>query len=159
MKTFWSIVIAALILTLAFLGGRATKTCPPPNVRIDTLVIRDTIRDTIPVEKVRYVTRIERDTTLKVIHDTVTNVVYVEVPIEKTQYKSDAYDLWIEGYRARLLSIDVFRETLYIDRTETHTIKTKPRWGLGVHVGYGYNFNDKLTPYIGVGVQYNILTW
>lgn len=156
MKTFYIIIVALVLIVCAFFTGRHTTPRPSPDLRVDTLVIRDTIRDVKPVEVTRYVTRVVRDTVLTIVTDTITNTVYVEVPIEKIQYKTNAYDLWIEGYRARLLSVDVFRDTYYIDRVEVH--KTKPRWGVGIQLGYGYNFR-KAYPYVGVGVQYNLLTW
>ena len=35
---------------------------------------------------------------------------------------------------------------------------TKTRWGLGVQSGYGIS-NQGLTPYVGVGISYNIISW
>ena len=32
------------------------------------------------------------------------------------------------------------------------------RWGLGLSVGYGYSFN-KFSPYIGIGINYNLINW
>lgn len=156
MKTFWSIIVALSLLVCTFFVGRHTKPCPIPEERVDTLVIREVIRDSFPVYITRYVDRIVRDTTLEIVRDTITNEIYVNVPIEKTNYKNENYDLWIEGYRSRLLSIDVYKDTYYIDRVERY--KVKPRWGIGVQVGYGYNF-DKFYPYVGVGIQYNLFTW
>ena len=34
----------------------------------------------------------------------------------------------------------------------------KTRWGLGVHAGVGAG-KGGLTPYVGVGVSYNIISW
>jgi len=41
------------------------------------------------------------------------------------------------------------------------TEDTSPdRWGLGFHGGYGYSFgNSNFTPYIGVGINYNLIRW
>ena len=58
--------------------------------------------------------------------------------------------------------------TAYNPYTEIQTLRTyqvqplkSPKWGLGVQVGYGLNINQpiKLQPYIGVGLNYNIITW
>lgn len=45
-----------------------------------------------------------------------------------------------------------------IQRTEISVIPKKTRWGIGIQAGYGYNF-DKFYPYVGIGLQYSIITW
>ena len=37
-------------------------------------------------------------------------------------------------------------------------VKANPRWGVGLQGGVGVG-KSGVTPYVGVGVQYNILTW
>lgn len=158
MKAFWAGVIAVTLVLAAFLVGRYTAPEPCPEISVETVVIRDTIHDTVPVEVEKLITRVIRDTALIVVTDTLTNTVYVNVPIEETRYKTDDYDLTIEGYRARLLSIDVYKQT---ERIETiREKKVKNRWGIGLQVGYGYGFiANEFCPYIGVGLSYNIITF
>ena len=89
-----------------------------------------------------------------------TDSVDVVLPITQQEYKDSTYHAWVSGYLPRLDSIHVFSKNTIITNTKTITVtkyKTK-RWGVGVQVGCGYNFNQ-ITPYIGIGVQYNILNW
>lgn len=67
------------------------------------------------------------------------------------------YDAWVSGVNPRIDSFRVYNRTL----TETVTTeivktstKTKPRWGVGIQAGYGTP-----GPYVGVGIQYNILSF
>lgn len=156
MKTASSTVIVILALCLSFFAGRFTVKNDVITT-VDTLVIRDTVREVHPVEVVRYVDRVIRDTTLVVRVDTVTNTRFVEVPIERKRYTTPAYDVLIEGYKPSLLSIDVYTETKFIDRVDVQ--KRKTRWGVGVQAGCGVTTDGAIRPYIGVGVSYNIFTW
>lgn len=122
---------------------------------VDTVVIREVIRDTVLVPRDRYITRI--DTIWMPVHgDTVK--VWVDVPIERTVYETDNYRATIEGFRASLIDMQVYRQTQYITKTELQRVSGRRRWGLGIQVGYGYNFN-KFYPYIGIGVSYNVIIW
>ncbi len=156
MKTASSALVIILALLASFFAGRHTKKCDTIT-QIDTLVLRDTIREVLPVETTRYVDRVIRDTALVVRVDTVTNTQYVEVPIERKRYTSATYDVLIEGYKPTLLSIDVYTETKVVNRVEIK--KRRTRWGAGIQVGYGVTPDGEAKPYIGVGVSYNIFTW
>lgn len=90
------------------------------------------------------------------IHDTTTQLVYL--PREYMVYKDSSYRAVVSGVNPRLDSIQVFQKTRteYITKT---IIKREPtRWGLGAHIGVGL-VKDKVQPYIGIGVQYNLITW
>lgn len=127
---------------------------PPVLTRIDTVIVRDTITVIKPRPITRYVSRV--DSIPVYIRDT--QKVYVALPIERKRYQSAEYDLTIEGYASSLLSIQTFNKTVYIDKVQT--LKTKPRWGIGVQAGYGYAVgSNKTYPYVGIGVQYNLITW
>jgi hypothetical protein len=128
--------------------------------RVDTLVVRDTIRDTVPVVIERRMVR--TDTVwLKSAGDTV--FVEVEVPVEQKIYQTADYRAVVEGFRPRLAEIEIFRNTTYIKESTVTTQRLqRPRWGIGVQVGYGIGLSgDRLsrTTYIGLGVQYNLITF
>lgn len=77
-----------------------------------------------------------------------------EIPISQKIYKDSLYKVWISGYEANLDSIEVYRkkETEII----THTVKKKEKkWAVGPQIGVGMCGN-KLQPYIGIGITYNI---
>ena len=67
----------------------------------------------------------------------------------------------VSGYRPQLDSIHIYHRTEYITK-EIKTVAKPKRWGIGLQAGYGVSFSNKqiqATPYIGIGISYNILTW
>lgn len=120
--------------------------------------VHDTIRDTMPQIKKQLVIKHIQDTLLLV--DTVpgdTTQVVVDVPITQKEYSNDSlYRVWVSGYKVNMDSIDIFRKTVYIDRTVTQT--KKQRFIIGPQVGYSYDFvNKKFGPTIGIGITYNLI--
>ena len=90
------------------------------------------------------------------IHDTTTQLVYL--PREYMVYKDTNYRAVVSGVQPRLDSMEVYQRTVTNTITKLVEVKKKTRWGLGVQAGYGYN-GSKWSPYLGAGVQYNILSW
>ena len=149
-------IVIAIIL-VAFLGGRLTKRCDPVEiVRYDTLppVIRiDTIRDTLIVPK--YVEAVRVDT----LRDTIDgNPIYVPVPISNYLFTDDStYRVEMEGYNVLARSIEVYPRTVTQTIIERVSVPEKPKpWGIGPQIGFGYNGRDWM-PYVGVGIQYNLI--
>jgi hypothetical protein len=151
---FYVAVIVALTVALAIVGRRRTVVV---ETRVDTVVVRDTIRDTVLVAVERRTVR--TDTVwLKSVADTV--FVEVEVPVEQKIYQTADYRAVVEGFRPRLAEIEIYRNTTYIKESSVAIPRLKrPRWGIGVQVGYGIAGGTKPRPYIGLGVQYNLLTF
>lgn len=150
---FYAAVIIALLAAVC-LGRRAVD---PVGVQrlVDTVVLRDTVRDTVLVPVRSWLTR--TDTVfLRIPGDTV--FVGVEVPVERRVFQTEDYRATIEGFRPQLIDMEIYRRTSCITQTEIRTIPLRRRWGLGIQAGYGYNF-DRMYPYIGVGVQYNLICW
>ena len=150
-------LIASAIILGSFILGRVTK--PAQTVHIlqrDTLppIIRiDTVRDTLPVPK--YVQVKHFDT----IRDTVDgNPIYIPVPISSYLFTDDStYRIDMEGYNVKARSIEVYPRTVTQTVIERIEVPGKPkRWGIGVSAG-GALTPHGVQPYIGVGVQYNIL--
>lgn len=90
------------------------------------------------------------------IHDTTTQLVYL--PREYMVYKDTNYRAVVSGVQPRLDSIEVYRTTITNTITKYVEVKKKTKWGIGVQAGYGYN-GKKFSPYAGVGVQYNLISW
>lgn len=128
--------------------------------KIDTIVIEkwDTIIFEKPTEKIRYVLRYDtiRDTSNTFVVDSNSASPTIVIPIERTVYKDSTknakYEAFISGYKAALDSINIncYQTTNII----TNTIENQRRIGIGVQVGVGYA--GKVTPYIGIGVQYRL---
>lgn len=109
MKNVVIAVIALVLATVAFLLGR--RSVKPEIVEIhrtDTVVVRDTVRETVLVPKIRYLTRV--DTVLLLVPgDTVK--VPVLVPISRKVYEGEDYRAVVSGFRASLDTLDIFRKT------------------------------------------------
>lgn len=152
---------AAALVVAAFCLGRATAPCG--DVERDTVVVREVVRDLFPQPTRTTIARREsamlpmlglrpiglaltRTDTVKIA-----DTVLVEVPITQTEYRTDDYYAVVEGYRARLLQVDVFPEL----RTVTERVTTQRRWGLtlGAQVGYGIT-PVGAQPYAGVGITF-----
>ena len=73
-------------------------------------------------------------------------------------YKDSTYIAVVGGIEPYLKSIEIYPKTIYVNNNTTTTIKVRSRFGLGVQVGYGLSRNG-LQPYVGVGVQYNLIQW
>lgn len=151
-----AIVVFAGSVIGAFVFGRATvkdTTIVSTSIVRDTIVVRDTIREYYPQEVVRTIVRTERIEVPTVHCDTIRDTMWVEIPIEAKEYKSEEYYAIVEGYNPRLKSIEVYPRTAYIKTTET--IKERKRWGVSLGVQGGYGFTPKgWQPYAGVGVSF-----
>lgn len=77
---------------------------------------------------------------------------------QEVTYKDSTYTAVVGGIEPYLKSIEIYPKTIYVNNNTTTTIKVRSRFGLGVQAGYGYGRNG-LQPYVGVGVQYNLIQW
>ncbi len=160
MKTLKQIALALLLLAASFLVGWSFRPkCPTATSRVDTLVIRDTIRDTVLVPVNRYLVRIDT-VRVKIAGDTV--YVDAEVPIHQRVYQTDDYRAVVEGFRPELIAMEVYRQTHYITKIETVEVPDRKRWGIGLNVSYSAGCHDGrliMVPTVGIGVQYNLVRW
>lgn len=154
-----NVVIALALIAAAFLLGR--RSVKPEIVEIhttDTVVVRDTVRETALVPKVRYLTRV--DTVLLLVPgDTVK--VPVLVPISRKVYEGEDYRAVVSGFRASLDTLDIFRKTQTVTNTVVQRVEVpgKPkRWGIGVSAGYALT-PQGVKPYIGAGISYSFITF
>ena len=145
-------MFAALLAILAAIGWlRPRKAVPAETVR-DTLIVRDTLRDTVPRP---VLVCFDHWDTLRVAVrtvDTLRDSVYIPVPIpiERKEYRTDDYRAIVSGYRPRLDLLEVYR------KTRTVTVREKPRrWGIGPTAGFGIPGGW----YVGIGVSYDLWQW
>lgn len=154
-----NVVIALALIAVAFLLGR--RSVKPEIVEIhrtDTMWMRDTVRETVLVPEVRYLTRVDT-VLLKVPGDAVK--VPVLVPISRKVYEGEDYRAVVSGFRASLDTLDIFRKTQTVTNTVVQRVEVpgKPkRWGIGVSAGYALT-PQGMKPYIGLGVQYDLISW
>ena len=132
-------------------------------LRYITLRVPVVVKDTAESNAVGYATMVDcvdrsadpYDFTDYAIVERDGDSISVHLPIRQHVYVDSSYTAWVSGYRARLDSIEVYQRTKTITNTVTLRERRKP-WSVGVQGGYGMSGNG-LTPYIGIGLQYNLL--
>ena len=149
------ITLCALVIGFALgYGARRTPAPAPPEVRVDTLYVRDTIVSLRPVyERVKVV---DTMTVYVPVHDTIhrTDSVFVQLPREQLEWADTLATVWVSGYRPAVDSVRHYVTERIVTVTERIPA---PRWGVGIQGGVGAT-TDGLRPYIGIGVQYNVLS-
>ncbi len=137
-----------LLVSISFLAGRRVgrRECYADDVRRDTIVVRDTVRDTVPVDRWRTFVRVDTCYLVRVDSLMLRDTVRVEMPIEQVEYRTDRYRAVVEGcYDSRQII------------TDTRRVATRKRWGivLGAQVGYGIT-PEGPQPYAGVGLSFGL---
>lgn len=80
-------------------------------------------------------------------HDTV----WATVPRVQKRYQDSTYTAWVSGYEPRLDSIEVYRRTVFITKSEEGRVKNK-RISVGLTGGFGYGvLTRKPDLFLGVG--------
>ena len=166
----------AVAVLIGFLIGQQYPQKPPvePNTeKVDTLIIRDTNSYTEPPKEpspdvlikeipvpvsvadssaidslLKECARLER------VGDSL-RLVLLRV---QRHYSDSTFDAWVSGVDPRLDSIKTYQTNMVITKEIPVIQVKKSRWGLGIQAGYGAS-KDGLSPYIGIGVSYNVLSW
>lgn len=154
-----AVALLVCLFAFGFEAGRGSVKIPEPTIteRIDTVTITEVRVDTFYKyrERVSYLERI--DTVTKMVIDTVA----VVVPLSKYVAQKDSlYRVEATGYDVTFDNITVYPKTVTI--SNTIEVVKPTRWGLGIQAGYGATLQDRtvrLSPHIGVGVSYNLLSW
>ena len=181
------VVIVVLLLIIAVMGNllfskRESKELTMPiidtvpfymPVPVDSVVIRYEVVK-LPIA--------ERDT----IHSTDTIIVqetdsvYISLPITQKIYEDSLYTAYVSGYNPKLDSINIYNKVMpkpaeykwelngelgydmsttsapYIDIEIGYRLSK--RININAHAGYNLEKNNP-TPYLGVGITYNIKKW
>lgn len=163
---------AAVLAATALLLRGCQKDLPPTSQEVTIETVTDTVevlvRTPVPVDSIvhRYVTvRVPIADTVQIAAASQTQTphadsVNVSLPLTQRVYSDSTYQAWVSGYMPALDSIRILQPVTTVTRTVTNTetrYRTR-RWGLGIHAGVGLTPN-KPQPYIGIGIQYNILSW
>ncbi len=159
MRTGVTSVVIVLLLLLSFIAGMRCQSRDQKVetvVRIDTIIRENVVFDTVYVkEKVPvYLPKYDTVTRTILVHDTV----LVAVPISKYTKQDSLYFVQVSGFDVRFDKIEVYPKTVI--RTEYQ--KKRSKWGIGLQVGYGmstYGGNIRASPYVGVGINYNLVSW
>ena len=157
----WLLLLASVVANV-WLYGERRSTERSETVR-DTVRVWDTIVVRQPIARDSAVIRTEvallkrvKETADSLTHpqervkETADSLTRVVIPIEQRVYTDSTYTAWVSGYRARLDSIAVYRQT------QTVTVRQKPRrWSIGLQAGYGLTPQGP-QPYVGIGVTYRL---
>lgn len=154
--------IAVAVLIGFLIGQKHPQKSPvePIKEKVDTLLIFDTITLTKPV----FMEKIQLDSVYMPVTDTLWkhDTLYVYLEREQIQWQDSLCRVYASGINPQVDSVTHFVQETIITREISVPVKVKSRWGLGIQVGYGAGINGKqvyLTPYVGVGISYNILSW
>ena len=154
--------IAVAVLIGFLIGQQHPQKSPvePIKEKVDTLLIFDTITLTKPV----FVEKIQLDSVYMPVTDTLWkhDTLFVYLEREQIQWQDSLCRVYASGINPQVDSVTHFVQETIVTREISVPVKVKSRWGLGIQVGYGAGINGKqvyLTPYVGVGISYNILSW
>ena len=163
-KTMIIAVLAAFALVaFSYLVGykRGKAAVPPPEIERDTCWLPgDPIEVPVPYEVTRWV----RDTDWFPVTEYVVDrdTIYAALPREEVRYEDSTYTAIVSGIKPRLDYLAFYPEKQVITVTEKIQVPRNNRWGIGLQAGYGITYaGGKLlpSPYIGVGVHYDIFSW
>lgn len=160
MKPGTYILIGVGLAVAVLIGFLVGQRCPrnsvgeTPTIKVDTLVIRDTIKLTEPIS----VTKRVVDSIPYLVTDTLRlrDTLYVVLEREQIRWEDSLAVVYASGVMPQVDSVIHHTQSLIITK-EIPVIK-KTRWGLGVQAGVGTG-KGGLTPYVGFGVSYNLLSW
>lgn len=151
-------IILALCVVIGYSIGRETAKNgpqPAPPISADTLYLRDTfvaykpvylterVTDTVKVPVVR------ADTMM--VHDTM----FVYLERKQVRWEDSLAVVYASGVEPRVDSVVHFRNDIVI--TKEIPVKVHPKFVIGLQAGYGAS-KDGLSPYVGIGVTYNVMS-
>lgn len=151
--------VAALAAFLGALVGEKHRTksiVEPTETKVDTLYVRDTIVAEKPlfVEKVKLKSVLVPVTDTLMLHDTL----FVFLDREQVIWRDSLAEVYASGINPQVDSVKHFVCDKIVTIEKTVPVKVKSKWGIGIQGGIGAG-KEGLTPYVGVGISYNLLSW
>ena len=146
----WHVILLLLCMSVCFIAGRHFRRDGLVRTGIDTVIVIDTIRDSIPYPVYETIIPEMFPVYITLEGGTVKEPILVPVLITQKEYRTDNYHAWVSGHNPSLDSIDIFQKTAYMTKRQPAR-----RWGVGVTAGYGIGKHG-LSPYVGIGGFYRI---
>lgn len=157
-----ALVIAAILLSYC-IGRRDGRigAAEAAESKRDTIYIRDTITQYKPILEERvvvkkvYVPVVQTDTIWR--QDTL----YIPMVREQLVWEDSLSKVYASGILPQIDSIQHYITERIVTKELTRVVTKPCRWGVGVHAGYGVQFGDHIrtSPYVGIGISYNLLSW
>lgn len=159
------IIIAILCLIIGFVIGLSINKTEIKTVT-ETKIIKDTIETEIPIP-IPVPLEMPKTEFIEVETNIITtkndSISIIPIPIEQKIYKTDLYKATIEGYKPKLIDIDIYqnKEVQYVTTTETKYKTPKLQLGVGAGVSYLPNVpqgTNKFQPSINIAIYIPIKT-
>lgn len=153
----------SIILLSAFAGALLTMTIMRSCQQPEQIVTEIVKTDTLTITRVNTITIVKPQPYKVVVRDTIVvnsfqnSQDWKVLAQEVKEYKDSTYYARVSGINAYLEEIKVFPRIEYKYITTTEKVFEKPRkWGIGIQAGYGAGKNG-IQPYVGVGIQYDLI--
>lgn len=156
-----AVIVAAL--ALSFVAGQRdalNRLVLPQKPKVDTLFIRDTIMSNDPVFITK--TKIDSIPYPVPVRDTLWKTDTIWLQREQVMWQDSLSRIYASGVSVEIDSVQHFISTQVITKERDVIVKVKPKWSVGVQTGYGAfakNGQISASPYIGVGLTYNLFSW
>jgi hypothetical protein len=154
------IISIALLAVTFFVGFRIGRgDAPEVRIQTDTLMVRDTIT----IEKPVVEERILLQEVFLPVTDTlmVRDTIYVALQREQVIWRDSLSAVYASGVMPEVDSVKHYITERIVREKEVIEVKKRSRWGIGIQAGYGIGLSGdvRMTPYVGIGVTYNLLSW
>ena len=172
--TILCVILLALCMWMQMVQKYRQKTpVEQPEIKVDSLFIRDTNSFTEPqkepspdilIKEIPVPVYVADSSAIDSLLNEYARLERVSDSLQlvlirvQRHYSYSTFDAWVSCVDPRLDSIKTYQTNMVITKEIPVIQVKKTRWGLGVNAGYGVG-QGGLTPYIGIGVSYNILSW
>lgn len=162
-RIVFAVITTIMVVHFSYFAGRRdgfNLAIEAGKEKMDTLYLRDTIVQYEPILEERVVLKkvpVPVIDTLR-IHDTL----YLSLDHEQVVWQDSLSKVYASGIMPQIDSVQHFVSERIVTRELTKVVKKPCRWGIGVNVGYGGTYNNGrvfASPYIGIGISYNIISW
>lgn len=154
------IISIALLAVTFFVGFRIGRgDAPEVQYQTDTLMVRDTItiREAFFEEKITLQKVLVPVTDTLIVRER--DTIFVEMQREQVVWRDSLSAVYASGVMPEVDSVKHFISERIVREKEVIEIKKRSRWSIGIQAGYGIGLSGdvRMTPYVGIGVSYNLL--
>lgn len=156
-------IISIALLAVTFFVGFRIGRGDAPEVQYQTDTLR--VRDTITIREAFFEEKITLQKVLVPVTDTLIvrerDTIFVEMQREQVVWRDSLSAVYASGVMPEVDSVKHFISERIVRETEVIEVKKRCKWGIGIQAGYGIGLSGdvRMTPYVGIGVSYNLLGW
>lgn len=131
------LILSAACLLIGFLTGYFCARSKKETVRVERVVVRDTIVQEKPVYVAKKVVDSIKVSVPTIVHTSDTtyirDTVYLNLPREEKIYENDDYRAVVSGYMPSLDAMTIYKQTEVV----TNTRIQKQHWTFGIGITFG----------------------